>query len=459
MKRHRRWLYELPALCFFLYVLERAFFGETPAFQGIEPHPYWLPVLLFSLRYGLAAGASSGAAAALLYLGGVWLRGDRWRFEDADFYRLPFLFLAVGCAAGSAVDRLLGLLRERADAIAGLREKNRSLLKEVWLQKQAARAVEQQVVSQMSSLATLYAGARNLGSLDREALMDGIVDFFAQALKAERCALHLKQGERWVLRAQRGWSEDFAGPKEVGALEGLIGKAGGEDRAVSLRDWGGDLDKAWEGRAEADAVLAGPLRRGPGQVIGVFSVQDMPFLRFNSASMNLLSLLLDWAQEAIEKCLYFEELKSKSILDEVYNVYNERYFAERARQEFSRSKTYSLPFSVLLLSVRGLDALSAERQVNYLRALSGLLLESRREIDIVTKSPIPGFPFAVLMMTATAERAAKARQAVLEAYGRLEFFKSPSAGAPLLLRVGAASFAPAMKSVEEMIDQAREDAL
>ena len=51
--------------------------------------------------------------------------------------------------------------------------------------------------------------------------------------------------------------------------------------------------------------------------------QSMDLLRFNSASINLLTLLLDWAAESISKCVYFEELQTKLIQDEVLNVYVE----------------------------------------------------------------------------------------------------------------------------------------
>src|SRR5206468_607573 len=117
--------------------------------------------------------------------------------------------------------------------------------------------------------------------------------------------------------------------------QGLVGRAGAEGRVISLKDWfGTDFAKAWEGRGQVDAVMAGPLRRGGGEVMGVFSVQDLPFLAFNSANLNLMMLLLDWASQAIEKSFYFEELRSKSIMDEVLNVYNEKYFEDRSEQEF-----------------------------------------------------------------------------------------------------------------------------
>jgi diguanylate cyclase (GGDEF)-like protein len=231
----------------------------------------------------------------------------------------------------------------------------------------------------------------------------------------------------------------------------LVGKAGSEGRAVSLKDWfGADFSKAWEGRDQVDAVMAGPLRRGTGEVIGVFSVQDLPFLSFNSANVNLMMLLLDWASQAIEKAFYFEELRSKSIMDDILNVYNNKYFEDRAEQEFSRSKTYALPFSILLVCVPALQALTVDRQLNLLRALGRLLTEKARKIDIVTKFREPGIPFAILMMTAVEEQARELRGRILEAYAKLGLEEAA-------LKIGVGSYAANMESKEAIIEQAKRD--
>lgn len=456
--KQRSVLYEIPVFYLLLLGLERGLFPERAAFYGVSPHPYWLGVLVFGLRYGLAAGVASGGVSALLYLGGMWVGGDRFHFEDADFYLLPGLFVLLGAVIGGVVDRLKDGRSAALAETERVKERNKALRNELEVQHKANRAVEQQVVSQMSSLVTLYQGARNLGTLERKELLHGILDFFAAALKAEKAALHLLESDRWKLLRSRGWDDSDPYPKELDVTQGIIGKAGSENRVVSLRDWfGTNIESAWKGRSKADAVLAGPLRRDTGEVIGVFSVQDMPLLRFNSASVNLLTLLVDWAETSISKCLYFEELKSKLILDEVYNVYNERYFKSRTQQEFSRSRTYALPFSILLVGVEGIKSLSRDRQVNVLRALGRLLQDTARDIDIVTKCADSDIPFAVLMMTATAERAGELRADIFKACGKLDLLKCGKDGEELALKVGVGSYAAKMSSTEDIVAQARED--
>lgn len=453
----RSYYYEIPVFYAFLFLIERAFFSGQFPLNSSTPSPYWLGVLLFSLRYGAGAGILSGLASAGLAIKGAFLSGDLYLFEDVDFYLAPALFVLGGAACGAVVDRLLHRARGFELKLEEQREKIRAVLKELEIQQKSGRAIEQQVVSQMSSLVTLYQGSRNLASLDRDALFKGILDFFSTALKANKAALYLRQGDRWVLHTQKGWHDGDGYAQSLDFTQGLVGKAGSENRVVSLRDWFlTDIEKAWEGRSKADALLAGPLRRG-SEVVGVYSVQDIPFLRFNSANLNLLTLLLDWADEAISKCLYFEELKLKSITDVVYNVYNEQYFQSRCEQEFSRSKTHALPFSILLISVEGIGTLPINHQVNYMLAVSRLLTESSQKIDIVTKFPDPGTPFAVLLMTAGEDQAAELRDKILRSYAVLSLV--PEQSPSIRLKIGIGSYAAQMNSKEELIEQAKRNLL
>jgi hypothetical protein len=61
------------------------------------------------------------------------------------------------------------------------------------------------------------------------------------------------------------------------------------------------------------------------------------------------------------------------------------------------------------------------------------------------------------MMTATRERAVELRSAITKTYEKLALHPTSSAQATLGLHIGIGSYAPAMESVEAMLEQARND--
>jgi GGDEF domain-containing protein len=445
------WLYEIPVFYFLLVLLQRASFPDNPGFHLSNPSPFWLGVLLFGLRYGLPAGLASGLASALLYAWGIRQAGEGFRFEDAEFYFQPGLFLVIGAALGGTGDRFSYIISGLKYRIEDMMGRNRGLQNQIESQQKTLRAIEQQIVSQMSSVVTLYHGSRELGSLDRATLMPSILEFFTKALQARKTSLYLPKDGRWTLLKEFGWESADEYPREVLAGQGLVDQAAAERRTVSLRDMlitESDLKTGENSDAvfKKDAIMAAPLLDPSGEVAAVFAVQAMPFLQFNSASVNLLSLLSAWGSESLAKCIHVEELHSRSLMDEEFSVHSAGYFESRAKQEFARSKRYALPFSVLIVSPQKVEAASEERTL-FLRAVCRTLRDVSRDLDIVTRTPRESEPFAVLMLTATRGKAEEMRDRLLEAFKVLEF--------PASVRVGVGSYSPAMQTAEEIVEQAR----
>lgn len=444
------WLYEAPVFYAALVAFQHLAFPDLPYFHGVQPSPYWIGILLFSLRYGMLSGASTGLLSAALMSWGVREAGESYRFGDADFYFMPGLFLVLGAALGGAADGYMLRIGDLAMRLEDSKDRARGLQAQVLSQQKTMRAVEQQVVSQMSSVVTLYHGSRRLSALERNGLFEAVLDFFTRALQATKTALYLPENGRWVLKGKRGWTDDDIYPQAVDFGQGIIGRAGFEKRPASLRDWlVGSFETGSEVPKEADAIMAAPLLGPNGEPAAVFAVQAMPFLRFNSASLNLLTLLADWGSEAYCKCLEIEQLKARSILDEEYGVHSVSYFSARVIQEFNRSRRYALPYSVLLISPAPLEALPAEKRPHYLHALCRILRETVREVDVVARTPFDDAPFGAIVITATREVAEEVRMRINNACAR--------AGLPAGMRIGVGAFAHTMKDQEELLAQARND--
>ncbi|MDE2292325.1 MAG: GAF domain-containing protein, partial [Elusimicrobia bacterium] len=336
--------------------------------------------------------------------------------------------------------------------IADLTDRTGGLQQQIVSQQKAMRAVEQQVVGQMSSVVTLYQGSRRLGKLEESDLFDAVLDFFTPALQATKTALYVPVDGRWAAAGTRGWGQADAYPRSVRPGEGVVGRAALEKKPVSLRDWlVGSFETGAELPDRSDALMAAPLLDAEGEPVAVFAVQSMPFLRFNSASLNLMTLLAEWGAEAFAQCRSVAELKARSLLDEEFGVSSAAYVRSRLRQEFSRSARHALPLSLLLVAPAPLDALPKDRSLHYLRALARLLRERLRESDVIARSPVPEAFFAVILPTATREQGDEVRR-------RLGQW-AEGIGLPAGMRVGLGSYAHTMKEAGEVLAQAREELL
>ncbi|MDZ4224601.1 MAG: GAF domain-containing protein, partial [bacterium] len=343
MLKRFSYLYEAPLFFLLLFGVNRVFFPQLPGFVGMDPHPYWIGILLFGFRYGVPAGLLAGVLASALYFYFAWNFLERYLFEDISFYLLPSFFILVGVLVGVGVRHY----RETLDRLTRDKEEltrvEKALRDEIKTLKEINIGLEKRIATRMTTLVTLYEGARRLETIQLEDLYPAILEFITKTLDVEKSSLYLKVEGCFVLKKSIGWQDYERRPAEIPMNEGIIGIAGASKKVTSIRDFL-QGPSASAPSLLGDAMLAGPLRDGEnGEVVGVLSIQEMSFLSFNSATLNLFAFLLQWASRSIGRANYISRLKEQEIVDPEYHVYSKNYFFSRASQELIRSKTYYLP--------------------------------------------------------------------------------------------------------------------
>jgi len=207
MSQKKSFFYEIPIFYLVLYGINWIFLPESPGFVDIDPHPYWLGILLFGIRYGLTAGVIAGVVAGFEYLYSAWFYLDRYVFEDLSFYTLPFSFVVfsflVGYGAKYYQRQINWMKNEIEDA-----EHGTELLKEdIRVLEDVNRGLEKRVVTRMKTLVILYEGARRLEAVKLGELYVSIIGFIAKTLEADEAALYLKEKNDWVLKENYGWKD------------------------------------------------------------------------------------------------------------------------------------------------------------------------------------------------------------------------------------------------------------
>lgn len=436
-----------------LVVVNYFLFPNFPGFVGIDPHPYWVGVLLFGFRYGVWAGFTAGFLSAVLYLGMAWVGIERYVFEDLSFYILPTLFMIIGTLVGVGVYQYRSRISELQKQLSDQQTSIDQSVKELYTLKEINEGLEKKIVTRMQTIITLYEGARSLSSTDLDVLYPAILRFIMKTLDAEEAAIYVQADGEWRLQVNAGWKAYENHPTRLKAGEGLTGFAGAGNKIVTIRDFVGATPRA---EFLADCMMAGPIRRGErGDVLAVLSIQNLPFLNFNSATVNLFSFLLDWASRAMGQALDATESREREIWDATYNVFSYRYFLLRAEQEWLRSKTYYLPLSVGFVRIDGLEPLSQTAETQLFQIVAQVLRDSCRDMDVVAKNNDPNVPFAVLLITASPAQAAEIRQRILDNFEKLQLQDGHSAYSGVQIHVGLADFGPKVPSLDKLIHEAQ----
>jgi len=455
------YLYEIPLFYAILVALNYFRFPEYPGFLEINPHPYWLGILLFSFRYGTFAGAITGILSTVTYIIFIWLEGDRYLFGDFHFYLLPSLFIIIGTLIGIGVDKYIQINKKQKKELIKLSGDKIHLYQELKSQRVITNELEKRIVTKTSTLVTLYEGARRLDTVEFEDLYKSIVLFFSKTLDVKEAAIYLKDNNKWKLKRSLGWENEDSWPKEYALNDGLVGLSGSGGKVLNIKNFlGKDVERqkiqVTDSQPQLDikreCLMAGPLKKGEnGNVIGVFSIQAIPLLSLNSATVNLFSFLLNWASRSLGTAYFFEEMKKQEILDPELEIYSFRYFETRFKQEFLRSRTYYLPLSIALITITGTDNFPPPKKKSVMTAISHLLKDSCRDIDVIASFPDPNIPFACLLTTTTAEKSSDVKKVIFDNFEKLNLDKS------VRLHIGISSYTPKTKSIEDFLNLTKEE--
>ncbi len=368
-----------------LVALNLLFFRNDLGFRNVDPHPFWLVVIPIAARYGAKPGYAVGALAALLYLALLALReGSLFAVDISDVQLIinPVLFLLVGIALGELREwhkRAHTRLAAKYDEVeAGIQDLAQRYLAALELD----RELERQIVSQTSTVMTLYEAAKSLEHLDMRTLSPSLLDLTASFVEADSCALYLRRDGKFVLEAARPAStKPDDRPKELDTTQGLPAIVLEDRRTATVRDVIAEATPTQLG--DQPLLMATPLLSEDREVMGILTVESMPFLRFTPANIKLFTLLGDWASSAFQRALRFQRTQDRNVEDEQTGAYNYPHTSKRLQEEIRRARQYQLPLTLLAVRIEDYDEIMPVQVPGVLRTLGVVFRHYIRPIDIL----------------------------------------------------------------------------
>lgn len=434
-------------------LLTANYFGwhDTPAFYGIEPHPFFAVILLMASRYGTFGGLFSSAVLSAVLCTVSYYFGGHLISEDPYLIRLVALLCSTGWIIGEIrqmyikqTQKLERTLSHEQHTVKQLTEKNELISK-------VNNEMERRILDEVSTFSSLYETSKQLQSFEIEKIYHAILTVLVQYLEAEHCSIYILNKETITLKESIGKRER---PEQLSLADDshMITRCVNKRRVYSIRDF---LDKKIDMLFVHDhPIMCAPLVKTDGMLIGALVIEKMPFFHITGSSIKIFSLLADWVSSDIENAMYFQEVQNKNILDEVLNVFTSHYMHTRLNQEFYRSKRYTLPLSLILVKIDNIENAPVDWQLNILKFFATTLNTALRLTDIVT-SYKESVPFAMILTMTDAQQAVMAvarLRGILNNMG----IDTMDNGNPVTVHFGIGSFTSTMETKEDLIMQAEE---
>ncbi|MFH0920916.1 MAG: hypothetical protein V1913_11205 [Fibrobacterota bacterium] len=325
------------------------FLPKNMGFAGVNPHPYWIPVLLFALRYSVAPSVAAAVAFSLLYAGLFLLSPSGGTFEelrDLGNLLVPLSFPFAALVVSLALDRrnqVAVYLKARLDAAS---KKEASLAGALEMQQKLNQEFEQRLRRQGNTVLKVFEMSKALDSFEAPEIVNGLLAALNTQLNIQQSSFYRLEGADMALLGRFDGSGEKAVLPERTSLPPMVRRAL-EERVPVWQN--GSLPKGDSG-AFTSLLLTGPVLLPDGTPYGAVCVHAVPFIAFNREMISLFALLLEWAGRNLRRAIELATQREKEIFDVNLQVYKYGYLHRLVAREMDNYRRHANPFTVLIIA-------------------------------------------------------------------------------------------------------------
>lgn len=369
-----------------LILLNILLFKKTAAFIGVQPHPYWIVILLIASRYGTLQGLFAGVVAAVLYL---FLGSHAGLLKLSSFnfphgvYKMPFFFILTGGVLGEIRSfyktKFMDLKKQHHEKFTQLQD----LGVQYAALSESKQELDGRIAFQSTSMLRLFERLNDLEKLELESLYNKIPELIAEQLNVQCSSIYLIKDNQLRCHRRYGQKDKHKLPHTVELTDGMMGEAIKAKKVIAINQM--YTEEEMSEYNELGLIMSAPITLKDESIVGVINIEKMPFFDFNSNSVNVFEMLSLWVSMLVDKAVQFQKLKDKNIADEITGAYNYYYFQKCLKYEIARAKRFDMPLSLMLIEVDKFEEMNDEEQKNVLVVLNWIFSNLLRETDIIAK--------------------------------------------------------------------------
>jgi len=295
---------------FFIITTAIAFiFGFNVNYFGISPHPFWLALILISTQYGTMEGVLCAIVCTLVYLFGP--TPMRNILQDRYDY---FFLLAKEPLLWFVMAVFLGELRNRHRRDKSLLQKE---VKEAHAHeesigaaysslKRIKEALELRVASETQSAFSQITAIKDIEQQDVESVLRGGMELIRIIMAPMKFSIFFVENNSLIKAIDQGWQEDDTFSNSF-SEESLLYK----EVVINNHTFSSQAQSSEE--IEKECIIAIPiLLKSQNRVIGMIKMEDIPFMRLKTSSIEAIHSIGEWIAKSYNKIKRAEEESAES---------------------------------------------------------------------------------------------------------------------------------------------------
>lgn len=296
--------------------------------------------------------------------------------------KIIFSFVLVGVALGLAMHNRNRQLAQSRSELEEMRNEAERIRQRLQVVNAANSKLNERILGEVNTIQSFSEIARRLSVLEEKDIYPAICDLVRDFLHAQEASVYMRDGEKLVLTAQKGWESVPRESLTLFKAKDLLWAALDAGKAVTALELDLQSTDGNDPSRRYRRLMCAPIVHPQTQkAVGVVSVDQLPFSEFHGNNISILNVISKWAGDSLYNAANFQELASQLTADDqMPGCVSPVVFRDRVQQE---SASGSGAFISIL--IQGLVGLSEAGQVAVRKAVYSALQPLLGSKDVVGK--------------------------------------------------------------------------